>query len=98
MNKSEKLKAISIIKDSINGEEFILLDTNQYIFNYEWMMDYNNKHDIEELKKLEKVKAIFDFLKEKKVKIILPNIIVQEIKKVFKEKSNMFKDRNYNYN
>lgn len=62
-----------------------------YIFNYEYLTGHYPIHSCQEKTKKESVANIFKYLEKKQIPIIVPKIILNEIKKKMKE-------LNYTYN
>jgi hypothetical protein len=59
----------------------IILDTNMYIFNYEYITGKIPKYDCPEKTKRENVRLIFKYLEEKQIPVVVPKIIFNEINK-----------------
>ncbi len=59
----------------------IVIDTNMYIFNYEFITDKVPKYDCQTKIKKENVGLIFKYLEEKQISVVVPKIIFNEIKK-----------------
>ena len=59
----------------------MVLDTNMYIFNYEYSRGIYNQYNLGEINKKKTASLIFNYLEDKQIPIVVPKIILDEIKK-----------------
>ncbi len=98
MNNIDKLqKIIQKTREAVSGNARIVLDTNMYIFWYEFQLNIIKIMDKKDKIKKELVGAIFQYLQEKQIKVILLNIIKEELKIKFKELNEKDKQKRYKY-